>query len=736
MRPSLALILLTLLLLSSTGTKAAEPARRVVLALVPAVSAVDLDPARMPNFRCLTEHGAVGLMNTRTAALRWPTEAARLTVDPARGSAYLTLGAGTRCAVGPLGAEAFGLYERTGEGMAATVYARRNLRTEIAGGLQLNPRAIEEMNTGIGYRAQPGALGELLRQNGIATAVLGEADRPEEIHREGALAAMDTRGRVVRTALNTSVPMPSAPFGRALSLPRLDKELKAALDRSRFVVLDWGDTARLDDQRAVMLPAATDTANRWAMDRLDAGFGLLRKHLDFERDRLLIVVPYPSRRARAAYDLLTPVVQVGGTPPGLLRSPTTRRAGVLANVDIAPTVAGAFGITTFPTTFVGRPVAGVSAPDAWSQLLELRSRLLEVERERRNVLRDLVSLLTFGMLAFAALFLASKGGAARWLPLTLVFLAPALPLALLLLAFVAWPSVGAFTFALLILTFGLAGGAAALTRLRRRALDGIAALALATVAFVVADGLAGFPHMPYCILSYSLMEGARYYGIGNEYMGASLAATTLGGTALFARRERKLPLAPRAGVIALFLLCTLVLAGPAFGAKFGGGVSAAGGFGFCILLLSLRRVRARHLVAILIGIAGVIAFMVLLDQMRGGQSSHIGRAFAAVRGEGWGELEMILTRKASMNFRLLMFSPWSRLMGAALLASVAGILVRRSRRLPALPSGPVGAGIAGTLAAALVAFLVDDAGVLAAATALIFVPPALLAADRDEYGRL
>jgi hypothetical protein len=73
-------------------------------------------------------------------------------------------------------------------------------------------------------------------------------------------------------------------------------------------------------------------------------------------------------------------------------------------------------------------------------------------------------------------------------------------------------------------------------------------------------------------------------------------------------------------------------------------------------------------------------------------------------------------------------------MGAGLLATVAACLTRRSRRLPALPNGPLGAGIAGALAAALVAFLVDDAGVLAAATALIFVPPTLLAADRDQTG--
>ena len=73
-------------------------------------------------------------------------------------------------------------------------------------------------------------------------------------------------------------------------------------------------------------------------------------------------------------------------------------------------------------------------------------------------------------------------------------------------------------------------------------MDGVAVLAGLTFLGVLFDGLTRFAHMPHCILSYSLMEGARYYGIGNEYMGAFLAATALAATAGFRRESSPLPL--------------------------------------------------------------------------------------------------------------------------------------------------------------------------------------------------
>src|SRR5690606_686485 len=52
----------------------------------------------------------------------------------------------------------------------------------------------------------------------------------------------------------------------------------------------------------------------------------------------------------------TPGVAAG---PGLATSATTRRAGIVANTDVAPTVLAALGVAP-PPGMAGRPLAGVS----------------------------------------------------------------------------------------------------------------------------------------------------------------------------------------------------------------------------------------------------------------------------------------------------------------------------------------------------------------------------------------
>ncbi len=688
----------------------------------------DLDPARMPSLAWLLRHGAVGMMNTRTAAFRasfreWGDK------DPSRGSAMLTLGAGTRAAVGPNGAEAFTRDEPTGEGPAEVVYRRRNGAPPEASAFQLNPLALAETQAELNYRVETGALGTALRAAGIATAVLGDADRPGEPHREAVLAAMDGLGRVDAAAFNLSTPNPLAPYGRETSLPRLEAALAATWPLARFIAVDWGDTARLDDARAAMLPAAAATADQRSRNRLDALFALLLRRMNFSRDTLILLSPYPSRAARSAWDTLTPVILMGSGTRGLLFSPTTRRLGVVANVDIAPTVTALFGMAPLSSAVVGRPLTSRPDPRAWERLSALRSRLMEVEAERRSVLRDVVSGLTWAMGLFALLLWLGRGTAARWVPLTALLVPATLPFTLTALAFVQWPSASAFTGALWLSVLGVAGLAASCARLRGRPMDALGVVAALTAIILIADGMRGFPHMPYSILSYSLIEGARYYGVGNETMGAFLAAVTLAGTAFFT--SRRLGIGGWQIVIGLFALSLVMLAGPSYGAKFGGAVAGAAGFFLCVHSLMGRRFRLQTMLWIAMAIVTVIAAMIMADRLRGGGGSHVARAFAAIQERGLSELGAIIERKATMNFRLLLFSPWSRLMALGLLATFAGLQSRRRRGLSAFPIEPVGAGILGALAAAAVAFLVDDAGVLAAATALIYLPVALAVGEHS-----
>ncbi|HEY3283861.1 MAG TPA: hypothetical protein VGN26_16465 [Armatimonadota bacterium] len=756
----------------------------------------------LPNLRWWRDRGALGLMNTRAIPSRYtPQEAERLTADPQRASAYLTLGAGTRCVAGLVSGGAFSPDEQWESGPASEVYLRRNLLSpEACQVLQLNPLHLEEANTGIGYTAHPGALGQLLRAAGLQAVVLGDADRPEEPHREAAMVAMDRLGIVgAAPGVGQELPAPSfatryraaAPFGRETSVRALAESVRrAAGPKVGLIVIDWGDAARLDDYRRWMTDTRYLDARARMLTDLDRLLGQLRRVLRPESDLLLLVSPHPGRESRTGFDLLAPVVaspasllQRAASGPGarggaplppplqgarpslagppvaavagpvgggaLLTSPTTRRRGIVANTDVAPTIASVLGLGEDPT-IVGRPMVAQPVKGAVPAAQGLHGRLVAVEVQRRRALRWVLETWRWGMvlLALWALF-----GGYRWVTragraLGLVLLA----LPVVVLAGGGLPALSVAGYSALLVTgaIGLAALAGVLERWTRVPLAGVLVLASLLVVGTIADGLRGFQAMPYTILSYSVMEGARYYGIGNEFMGCLIAAALLAASVLVARGSRRggpevRPTPWRWVAAALFGLTALVLAGPSWGAKFGGAITASLAFSFALLRFWNRPITRRLILGCFFSLVAVVTLVVLADLARGGQSTHVGRLVRSVQELGVGELLMVFQRKWAINLRLLMYSPWSRLMQLALLPCALYYWRGALRtRLPAWtrppagegwPPGAVGIGLTSILLAGLVAFLVNDAGVLAAATGLLYAPVGLVAWEASVCGQ-
>jgi hypothetical protein len=96
-------------------------------------------------------------------------------------------------------------------------------------------------------------------------------------------------------------------------------------------------------------------------------------------------------------------------------------------------------------------------------------------------------------------------------------------------------------------------------------------LCAANVVMLGIDLLRGTPLSSVSIAGYGIMEGARYYGLGNELMGTMLGATLL-GIGMSAKAGGRF----RGAIIAAIFACVFVLiAAPSLGAKTGGALAAA-----------------------------------------------------------------------------------------------------------------------------------------------------------------
>ncbi len=728
--------------------------RRVVIVLVDAMSLRDIDPALAPNMWRLASTAAVGLANARTAK----------TLEPEH--TYVTLGAGTRAQGPPEAGHAFN-WEEPVEGAAAAVTLARNTgAAPPPPGSVVHPyiAVIARANCDSSYRIVPGALGEALRRAGKRTAVFGNSDTPARLGRHAAAIAMDSGGVVDLGDVGRAMVIGRQDFPGGVAT---DNELVAAhvmdavtMGKADLIVVESGDTARVERYLAagLLTDAAYEKARRLALSSADALVGRLLRFIDLTDTVLLVLAPTPAAREVASGHSLAPVIAAGpgvSGGPALLTSPTTRRHGLVASTDVAASILSWLGVEQ-PPWILGTPMRVEPEAAPLARLLSMHDEIASTYLMRAPLLKTFVGLqIVVALTSLALIALAAAGhshlrhlGPSRGLSGTPGGGHPAA--VAVRVAHVVWAlllGLGAVPLAMLVLPLayptGLVAAArltalAATTCIAARAVFGpgpmpFAAVYLVTGLAIICDALLGAKLMQGSVLGYDPIGGARFYGIGNEYMGALVGSLITGSGLLFdalvARGARPAARgAALAGTGAVFAAALLVLASPTLGANMGGTLTAAAGFVVAYTLFLGRRVTRREAAVVAVLALALIAGIAVADALRpGGPVSHWGRAALSVRADGLAALVDIARRKAAMSLKLIRYTVWTRAL-FAFLGAVALLWVRPvglARRLMNAHPG-FASSLAASLVAAAVAVLANDSGVVAAALLMLYPSLVLL----------
>lgn len=689
--------------------------RRAIILIADGIAPTDFFDPGLPNIASLARRGAVGLMNT-TVSGQWHVS-----------SGYVTLGAGSRARGSDLAGLAFEATERYRGQPAAEVFSR-NTGREPGPDLifHLGATALDRENAGEDHPVSPGLLGLALQEAGKKAAVLGNADDYDQYRRYAVTVAMEPSGRVAGGLVGreTLLADPRAPSGVRTDWEVIRRGFSALDPEISLVVIEAGDTSRIELNRPFMLDTAAETQVGLALRRLDEFLGWLVAGLDPERDLLVVLSPNPPERARAMGEVLTPVFAVGPEfRPGLLTSGTTRRPGLVANIDIAPTVLEHLGLAV-PQAMAGRAVASVAAAEPLGALRSLARWSAAVIAWRMPLIKTYVILEIALVVAAVGVLLLRLPVLAYFRPLVLSL--TVVPLAFLLLPLT--PAAGVLQSFL-----WLAGIAALLTiaalRLgKRHGLDPFIIICFGTTATIVGDVLSGGFLLGNSPLGYSVAAGARFYGIGNEYMGILIGATLVGSTAILDRwcRGRR---GVMVGVGVLYVLVIAILAAPQMGANFGGAVAATIGLGYTYFRLWRQRWGWLEMATLGAMVAGVAGLILVLDAIMSGagRETHVLRAARELATGGLPALGEIASRKAAMNVKLIRYTFWSRVflttLGsfALLVHRPLGLFSRVVRQYPDL-----GTGFSGVLVASVVALVANDSGVVAAATTMVYATATLL----------
>ena len=631
---------------------------------------------------------AYGLMNTRAGG------------GDLHSGAYMSLGAGAR-AVGFAGAATF----QWGLG-AQALYT---LRVGEEPGIFVQPDlALIKDAQRVNYRVEIGALGSAFANKGVPLRVLGNSDGNESVH-WAALVGMDSLGRVWRGTIDSSLTLENSnyPFGLHTDYDRLAKEVLQGTEP--LIVVDLGDPYRYEQYQKFLLPEQRDVLRKQMVQ--EAGDFLERIVSDKPANTVVLVVsPFPSGAKVAAGQFLTPILCLGWSE-GLLSSATTRWPGLVTNMDLAPTILKLLGIE-HQQPMIGRSASIEAAQNATSWIETMEKKTSNLAKQRPIVLRAVVIFqIVIYSVILASLILSIS------LPEWMVRLGQSLLLVLLILplALLFWdgPRWILAVFLLVMLLFQIWPGHILLK---------VGMITAVTTLLLSYDLLGGSWFMRYSPLGYDPIGGARFYGIGNEFMGVLVGATVIAWSICIQQFNVTVKWQWISGII-LFGSIIFLIGAPSLGTNVGGAICAVFAFGF--LFGKKKLPTAIALIAI---VAAVLAFLMLLDYGNPAtKQSHIGQTVALFRQDGFWALQLIIVRKLAMNFKLLRYSMWSRVLLVGIAVLGASFIWPSQFIFWLKENHPqVAKGVIGVVVGSIAAFFFNDSGVVAAATCLTFASTTLL----------
>lgn len=448
---------------------------------------------------------------------------------------------------------------------------------------------------------------------------------------------------------------------------------------------------------ALLAAVANDAEDRLSTDPVDV--------------LVLVASPAPSREMDRVGDEVTPILAVQSLdrPVGrALTSPSTRRDGLVANVDIAPTILR-FLKVPIPAEMDGQPIRlSPGSP------LDLHRLHLEQRRIRLPVQLGQIAFVSFlAMVGVPALiYLRRRRAISPPVAGVLQFLALcglAFPVTVLAGGLLPRLTYGVVVPYLVVTTVALAG--LSLSARGRGPMGPVVFLGAVGLGFVVLDAALGGHAFRVPLMGGTMFDGVRFYGLPNGFIAVPLAGAVFIATTL----------RPYTGFV--FLVGVALFAGfPSLGANLGATTTIFAAAGLWWVLTSRTRFGARELSFV----AGVVALgmgiVLLVNQELAETPTHVSRFAEQTEGEGLRTLLSLVWRRLGIGVGMLNDVPvaYVPVLGLPFVAWLA-------HRGPS----PFGEGlrVAGETwrdavtviaVASFIAFFVNDTGVAAAAPGFLF----------------
>lgn len=562
------------------------------------------------------------------------------------------------------------------------------------------------------YGSKVGALGDNIHKAGLKTSAFGNSDTDELSLRLGSLIAMDSRGLIDYGDLDgLSLKDDSYPYGIKTDYEKLLKEIEDVRDKASLIVVDTGDLKRLDLYSSYLNDTTFNSHRENMLDSIDKFIEKLNQSAD--EQSLFIVVSPTTESERIKSSKLSPIImwQKNEMVSGILNSSTTRREGIVTNLDIAPTIANFLDIPT--DNFVGNNIGIKKSDDnmEFIKKLDEKTNLVSVLRSPFLKLYNIFSIL---VIVVSALFLILNKKIKKIYRITIknfLLIIISAPVVFLLMPLLNITDAYLYILCSLILFILIIVIINLIFKDRQR----LWALLLINVVLIIFDISTGSNLTKTSVIGYDPIIGARYFGIGNELVGVLLASVMIIVSVFMDKFKSKLPL--------LLLLVSVVVVGlPNLGANVGGTISVLFGSIIFLCLAFKVNLNLRRLILMFLGVAVVILSVGAVDIFLNPNPTHLGVTLLKLFKEGPVSILSIVTRKLSVNIRLIKTSTWGRVLYTTLLFATLMFKVCKNRVKDIYRNQKyLDIGLISLITGSIIGFLVNDSGLLLASISSLFM---------------
>ena len=572
------------------------------------------------------------------------------------------------------------------------------------------------------YGAVLGSLGQSLADNGLIVSVLGNSDKgfeEDKYNRSFVYMAMDENGRVPLGNINNiNIADLTMPFGLRTDYKKLKADTSEYYNNSDVMFVDLGDTFRLDEYKQYLNDETYETMKKAIYKNISNYLSYVFNLVD-KNDTVYVISGYPSSLDYSNKKRLSTVIKFTDDNKGILASATTRRDGIISNIDIGVDILNNYNVKNI--NMVGKTLSSIQKDDNIEYIMYDYEKIVSISQIRTNAVNCFVVIVASSwVISILLLLITNKIPKEKYKSIFKV-LKELIKLGMITpLAFLLAPLTGASTqigimssIIVMVVILEMLGHLS----FKKDDIKQLGFYAFITIVVIAIDSMFGTYLMKNNIMSYDALIGARYYGIGNEYEGITIASAIF-ALSVACQYCKKVP----KWLTLVFLGVVLITsAHPSMGANVGGAISETVGYLVFIALLFNIKIDLKKAILILVAVGLVVGGFALSDILMGTES-HLSLFINQILSNGPSAIVQTFGRKIAMNVKLAKSSIWVNLLLAGILI-VGGLIFKPGKYLSKMKDEYpiIFKGFAASMIGCITTLLVNDSGIVAAATASIYI---------------